>query len=46
MQAIVDKASQGIYQAKPAHVFRFDEIAKAHEMMESNSATGKIVVEV
>ncbi|MGV6806721.1 MAG: zinc-binding dehydrogenase [bacterium] len=46
MQAIVDRVSQGIYQAKPAHVFRFGEIARAHEMMEANNAAGKIVVEV
>ena len=46
MQAIVDKASQGIYQARPAHVFHFHKIAKAHEKMEANSATGKIVIEV
>ncbi len=46
MQQIVDRASQGIYKANPAHVFRFDEIAKAHELMEANNAAGKIVVEI
>ena len=44
MQEIVDRVSRGEYLAKPAHVFQFDEISKAHEMMESNSAIGKIVV--
>ena len=44
MQEIVDRVSQGEYQAKPAHIFQFIAIGKAHEMMESNGATGKIVV--
>lgn len=46
MQEIVNRASEGIYMAKPAHVLGFDEIAKAHEMMEANNAAGKIVIEV
>ncbi|HFD79611.1 MAG TPA: alcohol dehydrogenase [Gammaproteobacteria bacterium] len=44
MQEIVDRVSQGEYQAKPAHTFLFNETSKAHEIMESNGATGKIVV--
>jgi NADPH:quinone reductase len=45
-QAIIDRAAQGIYQAKPARVFRFDEIQDAHRLMESGQANGKIVVRV
>ena len=45
-QSIVDRAAEGIYKAKPARVFRFEEIADAHRLMESNQANGKIVVTV
>jgi NADPH2:quinone reductase len=45
-QDIVDRAASGIYQAKPARVFRFEEIQAAHRLMESNQAGGKIVVRV
>jgi NADPH2:quinone reductase len=44
MQQIVDKAAKGIYNAKPARVFRFDDIRDAHDAMESNQANGKMVV--
>jgi NADPH:quinone reductase len=40
----VDKAAAGVYKAKPARVFQFDEIREAHEAMESNQANGKMVV--
>jgi NADPH2:quinone reductase len=43
LQAIVDKAAAGIYKAKPARVFQFDDI---HEAMESNQANGKMVVRI
>jgi NADPH:quinone reductase-like Zn-dependent oxidoreductase len=43
-QTIVDHAKAGIYHAKPARVFAFDEIQDAHRLMESNRANGKIVV--
>ena len=43
LQSIVDKVASGIYRAKPARVFRFDDIRGAHEAMESNQAKGKIV---
>ncbi len=46
LQAIVDHALSGRYQAKPVKVFDFAEIAAAHELMESNGAYGKIVVRV
>jgi NADPH:quinone reductase-like Zn-dependent oxidoreductase len=45
-QAIVDRAAAGIYRAKPAKIFRFDEIQEAHRLMESGHANGKIVVQV
>jgi NADPH:quinone reductase-like Zn-dependent oxidoreductase len=43
-QAIVDKASAGLYKARPARVFAFEEIQAAHRVMESNEARGKLVV--
>jgi NADPH:quinone reductase len=44
LQAIVDRVAGGAYRAKPARVFRFDEIREAHALMESGQANGKIVV--
>ena len=46
LQRMVDRAASGAYKAKPARVFRFDEIQDAHRLMESNGANGKIVVRV
>jgi NADPH:quinone reductase-like Zn-dependent oxidoreductase len=43
-QEIVDRVADGKYHAKPARVFRFEEIQEAHRLMESNQANGKIVV--
>jgi NADPH2:quinone reductase len=43
-QAIVDRVAAGTYKAKPAKVFRFEEIQEAHRLMESSQASGKIVV--
>ena len=43
-QDIVAKAEAGVYQAKPARVFTFDEIADAHRVMEAGEAAGKLVV--
>src|SRR5262249_21153799 len=45
-QSIVARAAKGIYRARPAKVFRFEQIADAHRLMESNQANGKIVVTV
>lgn len=45
-QGIVDRAASGAYKAKPAKVFRFEEIREAHRLMESNEANGKIVVRI
>ena len=44
MQKLVDHVADGSYQAKPAKVFRFEQIADAHRLMESNRANGKIVI--
>jgi NADPH:quinone reductase-like Zn-dependent oxidoreductase len=41
---IVAKAQAGIYKAKPARVFAFDEIAEAQRVMETSQAAGKLVV--
>jgi NADPH:quinone reductase-like Zn-dependent oxidoreductase len=43
-QEIVDKAQAGVYRAKPARVFGFEEIAEAHKVMEASQAAGKLVV--
>jgi NADPH2:quinone reductase len=44
MQTIVERVERGIYKAKPARVFRFEEIRDAHRLMEASAANGKIVV--
>ena len=44
LQAIADDVSAGRYKAKPARVFRFEDIREAHRVMESNQANGKMVV--
>lgn len=46
LQQMVDRAASGAYKAKPARVFRFDEIQDAHRLMEASGANGKIVVRV
>jgi NADPH:quinone reductase-like Zn-dependent oxidoreductase len=46
LQEIVDKASRGVFQAKPARVFKFDQIVDAHRLMEAGQADGKLVVEI
>ncbi len=44
MQTIVERVEDGAYKAKPARVFRFEEIREAHRLMEAAAANGKIVV--
>lgn len=44
LQAIVDRAAAGIYRAKPARVFGFEQIGDAHRLMDSGQANGKLVV--
>jgi NADPH2:quinone reductase len=46
LQAMVERVATGVYKAKPARVFRFEEIREAHRFMESGEASGKIVVVV
>jgi NADPH:quinone reductase len=41
---IVAKAEAGVYQAKPARVFAFEEITVAHRVMETGQAAGKLVI--
>jgi NADPH:quinone reductase len=43
---LIGKAESGIYQAKPARVFGFDDIVEAHRVMESGLAGGKMTVSV
>ncbi len=46
MQKIIENAEQGMYKIKPSNVFSFNEISKAHQLMESNNSGGKIVIEI
>jgi NADPH:quinone reductase len=46
LQAIASDVAAGRYKAKPARLFRFEEIREAHKVMESNQAGGKMVVRV
>lgn len=46
LQEIVDKAGRGVFQAKPARVFTFDQIVDAHRLIEAGDADGKLVVEI
>jgi NADPH:quinone reductase len=45
-QEIIDRAANGIYQAKPARVFGFSAIREAHQLVESGQANGKVVIVV
>jgi NADPH:quinone reductase-like Zn-dependent oxidoreductase len=44
LQTIAGDVAAGRYKAKPARVFRFEDIREAHRVMEANEANGKIVV--
>jgi NADPH:quinone reductase-like Zn-dependent oxidoreductase len=44
LRKIVAKAAAGTYQAKPVHVFCFEQIREAHHRLESGDAGGKMVV--
>ena len=46
LQEIVEKAERGVFSARPAQVFAFDEIVEAHRVMDSGEAGGKVVVTV
>jgi len=44
LQDIVRKLENGEWDAKPTHVFGYDDIHSAHRMLDSHKAGGKIVV--
>jgi NADPH:quinone reductase len=46
LQTIAEQVAAGRYKAKPARVFRFEDIQEAHRVMEANQAGGKMVVRV
>jgi NADPH2:quinone reductase len=46
LSRLIARAAAGVYRAKPTRVFRFEDIVEAHRVMESNEATGKMVVAV
>jgi NADPH:quinone reductase-like Zn-dependent oxidoreductase len=46
LQDLADQAAAGRLKAKPARVFKFEDIREAHRVMESNEAGGKLVVVV
>jgi NADPH2:quinone reductase len=46
LQKIADDVARGSYKAKPSKVFRFEDIAEAHKVMEESRAGGKLVVKV
>jgi len=46
LQEIAQAVASGRLEAKPARVFRFEEIREAHRVMEANEARGKMVVVV
>lgn len=44
LDEIYAKVDAGVLRARPARVFRFDEIVEAHRVMEAGAALGKMVV--
>jgi NADPH2:quinone reductase len=46
LQKIANEVLEGRYKAAPFKVFAFEDIAKAHEFMESGQSKGKLVVKV
>ena len=46
LQEIIEKATRGVFAAKPARVFPFEEIVEAHRLLDSGQAGGKLVVAV
>ncbi|KAL1863786.1 hypothetical protein Plec18170_000625 [Paecilomyces lecythidis] len=44
LQEIVNKIQKGAWIAKPTHVFDYHDIQKAHTMLDSHEAGGKIVI--
>ena len=46
LQKIVDGVAEGRFRANLQRTFRFDEIVEAHQFMEANRGSGKLVVVV
>ena len=46
LQKIANEVLEGRYDAAPFKVFAFEDIVKAHELMESGQAKGKLVIKV
>ncbi|MGZ6313205.1 MAG: zinc-binding dehydrogenase [Candidatus Limnocylindrales bacterium] len=46
LQGIVEKAERGVFSARPARTFAFDQIVEAHRLLDSGAAGGKLVVTV
>jgi NADPH2:quinone reductase len=46
LQDMIAKAEAGTYQAGPARVLGFGELAEAHRIMEAGTAGGKMVATV
>ena len=46
LQKIVDGVAEGRFRANLQRTFRFDEIVEAHQFMEENRGSGKLVVVV
>jgi NADPH:quinone reductase len=46
LQKIANDVASGRFKAKPSKVFRFEDIAEAHKVMEQSQALGKLVVKV
>jgi len=44
LQRIIDQVEAGVYRPNIDRVFGLDDIVAAHQYMESNQATGKLVV--
>lgn len=44
LQRIVQQIENGEWEAKPTHVFEYQKIRQAHEILDSGDAGGKIVV--
>lgn len=44
LQEIADKLEKGAWNAKPTHVFDVKDIVKAHQLLDSHDAGGKIVI--
>ncbi len=46
LQDFIDSVTAGVIKLNIDRTFRLDQVAEAHQYMESNQATGKIVVDV